>query len=179
MTSTVVDVVFLAVWADSLEKIVLAGECWTLLCDVGNLGKIWFSCGRHEMQYIEWKMNKYTNNYMHNFTSVFVYISCRVTNILIIGITIYKKCSSLYTKMGLTFYSTLCCCFSIFLRSVYTSSWINSSRVFKIASAFFLGFDKERVKRCLLISSIPRGTYCLRGTVWSAVPWRVWGCGIS
>jgi hypothetical protein len=45
MTSIVVDIVVLAVWGDSLEKIVLAGDCCTSLCGVGNFGKFDFHAG--------------------------------------------------------------------------------------------------------------------------------------
>ena len=44
-----------------------------LLCGAGNFGKIWSTCGQHEIQYREWRMNKYTYNYMYNFTCLFLY----------------------------------------------------------------------------------------------------------
>jgi hypothetical protein len=46
-----------------------------LLCGAGNFGKIWPACGQHEIQYTKWRMNKYTYNYMYNFTHVFLYTS--------------------------------------------------------------------------------------------------------
>jgi hypothetical protein len=78
----------------------------------------------HEIQFAEWRMNKYTYNYVYNFSCLFFYMSCLtlilvtwriwwapnnasrwqmgintafkglVQNILIITGKIYKKCTS-------------------------------------------------------------------------------------
>jgi len=44
------------------------------LCDEGNCGKFWPTCGQREIQYIERRMSKCTYNRVYNLTCVFLYI---------------------------------------------------------------------------------------------------------
>jgi hypothetical protein len=38
------------------------------LCGAGNFENVWSACGQNEIQYTEWRMNKYAYNYVYNFT---------------------------------------------------------------------------------------------------------------
>jgi len=49
----------------------LPPSLFTVLCGAGNFGKIWSRCRQNGIQYTERSTNKYTCNYMRNFTCVF------------------------------------------------------------------------------------------------------------
>jgi hypothetical protein len=52
---------------------------FSFLCNVDNFGKILFACGQHEIQYINWEMNKYIYNLMCIFLYIIYYKNMLIT----------------------------------------------------------------------------------------------------
>jgi len=42
-------------------------DAFNISFGANSCGRIWSACGKHEIQYAEWRINKYTYNYMYNF----------------------------------------------------------------------------------------------------------------
>jgi hypothetical protein len=56
-----------------------------------QLGKVWYVCQQHEIQYTECSLNKYTYNYRYNFTHVFFVYIMYNKNMLMRVAKIYKN----------------------------------------------------------------------------------------
>jgi len=54
--------------ADTLKGYASRTSPFDLSRGGGNIGKIWFACRQHAVQYTEWRMNKYECNNKYNFT---------------------------------------------------------------------------------------------------------------
>jgi hypothetical protein len=73
----------------------------SFLCGAGNFGKIWSACGKHEIQYTEWRMNKYKHTRVYNFTCAFL---CTFYTLIIRG-KVFLKCN-LQPALGCRYSST-------------------------------------------------------------------------